>query len=209
MIDSYDKLTVGKYQTIKAIIDNGGDETEIKTEVLSELTEIDVEDLLDMPIVRYHHLLQNAAFLLEDVPHRMVATKYILGGVTFDVLLNIEKMTAAQFIDYQNYIKDVNGNLVQLLSVFLIPKGHRYNEGYDIVEMQKIIKDNLCIIDAYALAAFFLKWYESLLKATVHSLIRQMKRILKKEKDKTARMKIMETIANLEKSGSGLVSLTE
>ena len=209
MIDSWDKMTVGKYQDIKLIIDKGGEESEIKTEILSELIGIDIDDVLEMPIVRYHQYIQRTAFLYEDVPTRMVATKYVLGGVTFDVMLNIEKMTTAQFIDYQNFVKDIDKNLVQLLSIFLIPKGKKYNEGYDIVEMQKIIQDNMCIIDAKALSAFFLKWYESLLQATVHSLIKRMKKMMKKEKDETVKAKMAEAIANLEQSGNGLALLTE
>lgn len=209
MINSWDKVTIGKYQEIKAIVETVDDENEARTQLLSCITDIEIEDLLDMPLVRYNHLLQNIAFVYEEIPKTMVATKYVLGGVTFEVMLNMEKMITAQFIDYQNYIKDVNANLVPLLSIFLIPKGKKYNDGYDIVEMQRIIRDNLCIVDAAALTAFFLKWYESLLKVTVSCLTKKMKKMMKAEKDETVKEKMKEAIANLEKSGDGLALLTE
>jgi hypothetical protein len=209
MINSWDKVTIGKYQEIKAIVETVKDENEARTQLLSCITDIEIEDLLDMPLVRYNHLLQNISFIYEEIPKTMVATKYVLGGVTFDVMLNMEKMITAQFIDYQNYIKDVNANLVPLLSIFLIPKGKKYNDGYDIVKMQQIIRDNLCIVDAAALTAFFLKWYESLLKVTVSYLTKKMKKMMKAEKDETVKEKMKEAIANLEKSGDGLALLTE
>lgn len=209
MIDNWSKLTVGKYQEVKAITTSGRDVTEVNTELLSVLTDIDVDDLLDMPLIRYNNLLQCTGFLYDDMPKRMVATKYVLGGITFDVMLNIEKMTAAQFIDYQTYVKDIENNLVPLLSIFLIPKGCKYNDGYDMIEIQNIIKNNLCIVDASALAAFFLKWYESLLMATVNSLTKKMKKLMKKEKDETVKAKMAEAVMALEKSGNGLALLTE
>lgn len=209
MINSWDKLTIGKYQEIKEIINSGADDYEIKTEILSVLTDIDVEELLDMPIGRYNHLLQNMNFLLEERRPKMVNTKYVLEGQTFEVMLNVEKMTAAQFIDYQNYAKDVDKNLINILTVFLIPKGHKYNDGYDIKEVARIIKDNLNVTEATALSAFFLEWYKGLLKATVSYLTRKMKRLAKKEKNKEVAEKMMEAIAHLEKSGNGLQSLTE
>lgn len=209
MIDNWTKVTVGKYEEIRRITNSGRDVTEVNTELLSVLTDIDVEDLLDMPLMRYNNLLQCTGFLYDEIPQRMVATKYVLGGVTFDVMLNIEKMTAAQFIDYQNYIKDIDNNLVPLISIFLIPQGYKYNDGYNIIEMQNIIRNNLCIIDANALAAFFLRWYESLLKATVSYLIKKVKRLMKKETNKEAVKKMQEAITLLEKSGDGLTLLTE
>lgn len=209
IINSWDKLTVGKYMEIKSVIDSDLEEAEKMTALLSLLSDIDEDELLDLPLVRYNHMLQNTSFLFTNLPKRVVATKYVLGGVTLDVMLNIEKMTAAQFIDYQNYVKDVEKNLIQLLSIFLIPKGCKYNDGYDIIEIQKLIRDNLCVVDAMSLSAFFLKWYESLLKATVHYLTKQMKKMMKKETNEETKEKLKEVIANLEQSGNGLALLTE
>ena len=209
MIDNWTKVTVGKYQEIKSIINSGAVPEVVNTELISCLTDLDVEEVLDMPLMRFNNFLQCTGFLYEDMPKRIVATKYVLGGSHFNVMLNIEEMTAAQFIDYQNYIKDIDKNIVQLLSIFLIPKGHKYNDGYDMVEVQKEIRDNLCIIDASALAAFFLEWYNGLLTATVRCLIKKMKKMMKKETNKEAVMKMQEAITLLEKSGNGLQLLTE
>lgn len=209
MIDNWTKVTVGKYQEIKSIINSGAEPEVVNTELISCLTDLDVEEVLDMPLMRFNNFLQCTGFLYEDMPKRIVATKYVLGGSHFNVMLNIEEMTAAQFIDYQNYIKDIDKNIVQLLSIFLIPKGHKYNDGYDMVEVQKAIRDNLCIIDASAMAAFFLEWYNGLLTATVRCLTKRMKKMMKKETNQETIEKMKEAITLLEKSGNGLQLLTE
>lgn len=207
IIDSWKKVTIAKYLEIRDVIETVKSEDEVKVALLSVLTDIDEDDLLDMPVIRFNHLLQNIGFIFEDIPNTQVATEYVLGGERYEVMLNIKDMTTAQFIDYQNFVSDVDNNLTPLLSIFLIPKGKRYNDGYDIIEVQERIKNNLSIVDAKGLAAFFLQWYKSLLKVTVHSLTKQMRKRMKKEKDTEVRKKMMEVIASLEKSGDGLEQL--
>lgn len=207
IIDSWKKVTIGKYLEIKEVVDTIKNEDEVKVALLSILTGIDEDELLDMPLVRFNHLLQSIVFIYEDVPNTQVATEYVLGGDRFEVMLNIKDMTTAQFIDYQSFINDAENNLVPLLSIFLIPKGKKYNDGYDILEVQEKIKNNLSIVDAKSMTAFFLQWYKSLLRVTVHSLTKQMRKRMKKEKNTEIKQKMMEVIVNLERSGDGLEQL--
>ena len=55
----------------------------------------------------------------------------------FDGLLG--KITTAQYIDFQNYQK--NNDEQKSFSVFIIPKGHKYNDGYDIEQVFNDILD--------------------------------------------------------------------
>lgn len=209
IINSWKKVTISKYIQIRDIVNSMTNEDEIKVALLSVLTDIDEDDLLDMPLIRFNHLLQNIGFIYEDVPTSVVATEYVLGGERFEVMLNIKDMNTAQFIDYQTFINDIDNNLPQLISIFLIPKGKKYNDGYDILEVQEKIKNNLSIVDAKALSAFFLQWYKSLLQVTVRSLTKQMKKRMKKEKNEEIKQQMREAIANLERSGNGLDLLIE
>lgn len=59
----------------------------------------------------------------------------------YDYDLNLTKTSVAQFIDYQNYIKENPIKYEKILSCFVIPKGHEYNDGYDIEEIQRDILD--------------------------------------------------------------------
>lgn len=208
MIDCYEKMSIGKFQETREILKSIEDFNELKIELVAILNDMETDDVLDLPLTTFHHLLQGIGFLFEEPKKRQVLTKYNVGGVELETMTDIHNMTAGQFIDYQTYIKDTDKYIVEILSVFLIPKGKKYGD-YDIIEIQKLIKDNLSIVDAVSLSAFFLKWYQSLLMATKNYLTRKMKRMMKREKNKEVREKMMEALALLEGSGNGLHLLTE
>lgn len=208
MIDSYEKLTVGKYLEIKEILEDNANELDKNVRMIAVLGDFDEEDVLEFPLPVFNRYIQATGFLLETPRKRNVSTTYVLGGQKLDVQLNVEGMTTAQFIDYQTFIKDDN-KIVELLSVFLIPKGKKYNKEYDIIEVQKLIRDNLNILDALGMSAFFLTWFQALSKVTVTSLIRKMKKMMRKEKNGERKKMMQEAIMNLERSGDGLVWLTE
>jgi hypothetical protein len=208
MIDSYEKLTLGKYMEVKAILEDTGEEIDKNVQLICCLGDYDEEAVLDLPLAGFNRLLQGTAFLMEEPKKRMVSTKYKLGGMELETVLDVESMTTGQFIDYQTFIKD-DKYLVELLSVFLIPKGCKYNKDYNIIEVQKVIKDNLSILDAMSLSSFFLSWYQELSKATVTSLIRKMKKMIRKEKTLERKKMMQEAVANLERSGDCLQWLIE
>lgn len=208
MIDSYEKLTIGKYLEVKAILEDTGEEIDKNVQLICCLGDYDEETVLDLPLSGFNRLLQGTAFLTETPKQRQVSTKYKLGGMELETVMDVTSMTTAQFIDYQTFVKD-DRYLVELLSVFLIPKGKKYNKEYNIIDVQKVIRDNLSILDAMALSAFFLAWFQALSQATVTCLIKKMKKMLKKEKDMEKRKMMEEAIMNLERSGDGLALLTE
>lgn len=206
MIDNYSKLTIGKYLEVRDIIEEGLEEIEQQAALIAVLNDMDVEDVLDLPLGTYHKLLQSIAFLLElPSPRQAPPTKYKIDGVEYDVMLNIQDMSIGQYIDYQTYLKEGDKYIAELLSVFIIPKGKKYNDGYDIIDVQKKIKNSLSIVDAVTLSAFFLTLSEALINSTVRYSIKRMKRLMRKEKDLEVKKMYQEAIAHLEQSGVGLV----
>lgn len=78
-----------------------------------------------------------------------------INGKEYDVLSKIENLTVAQYVDFQQYVKEKPQSLAKLLSVFVIPKGKQYNEGYDIEDVIDELNNNLDIVTANELSAFF------------------------------------------------------
>lgn len=209
MIDTYNKLTVGKYLEVKTIIEEDIEEIEKHIRLISVLNDMDEEEVENLDLIEFGKLNQKLIFLTEMPVRKMVATHYKIGGYDLEVVMNMQQLTVAQYIDYQTYLKDTDKYLSELLSVFLIPKGKKYGEGYDIIDVQNAIRDNLTIVDALSMSAFFLLLYQSLTKATVESLTRKMKKMMKKSKNPQEVAKLQEVIANLEDVGVGLHLLTE
>lgn len=208
MIDNYNDLTVGKYQEIRVLL-NGEvvDEYSTNIQLVSILSDMTEDEVLSLELTQYKALNQKLSFLLQDPPKRMIANVYKIGGYELETMLAIDKMSVAQYVDYQTFVKDTDKFLVEMLSIFLIPKGHKYNDGYDIIEVQKAIRDNLSIVDAMSLSAFFLLWSQSLMKATLTSLTKKAKKMKKQMKNPMEIQKMEEAIANLENAGVGLRSL--
>lgn len=156
MIDSYDKLPIGKYLELCAI-DPELPDIDRQVEMVSILSDTPVDDLLGMPVPDYSALAAKTAFLGTEppTPRERVMREYRLGGLSLIPVTDVRKMTTAQFIDFQNYLKEGDGKDVELLSVFLVPKGHKYNEGYDILDVQGAIRDHLALPLAQDLRAFF------------------------------------------------------
>lgn len=210
MIDNYNDLTVGKYQEIRVLL-NGEvvDEYSTNIQLVSILSDMTEDEVLSLELTQYKALNQKLSFLLQEPPKRMIANVYKIGGYELETMLAIDKMSVAQYVDYQTFVKDTDKFLVEMLSIFLIPKGHKYNDGYDIIEVQKAIRDNLSIVDAMSLSAFFLLWSQSLMKATLTSLTKKAKKMKKQMKNPLEIQKMEEAIANLENAGVGLHSLTK
>ena len=210
MIDNYNDLTVGKYQEIMVVL-NGKvvDEYATNIQLVSILSDMSEDDVLNLGLSEYKVLNQKLSFLLVEPPKRMIANMYKIGGFELETMLDVRKMTVAQYVDYQTFVKDVDKYLIEMLSVFLVPKGMKYNEGYDIVEVQRAIRDNLSIVDAMSLSAFFLLWSQSLIKATLTYLTKQMKKMKRTMKKPMEIQKMEEAIANLENVGAGLPLLTK
>lgn len=208
MIDNYNDLTIGKYQEIQAVLNgNVVDEYATNIQLVSILSDMTEDEVGNLGLTDYKKLNEKLVFLTEMPVQKMVADKYKIGGFELETMLAVDNMTVSQYVDYQTFIKDPDKYLVELLSIFLIPKGKKYNEGYDIIEVQKAIRDNLSIVDATALSAFFLLWYQSLTKATLTFLIKKLKRMKRKMKNQEEIVKMEEAIANLENVGVGLHSL--
>ena len=205
IIDNYNRLTLGQYMEIQEISNNESlEDIDKQVQILSVLTGMAGEEILHLPIHEYKELVAKSAFLKPgNINFHPVAKKYILGGFELIPCRDFRKIETCQYIDFQTYAPDLDHHLVEFLSVILVPNGHRYNEGYDILEVQKAIREEMSVSDGISLAGFFLTWCR---KSIVASL-RYSKKEAMKIKDKTKREMIIKRIEEqerlLEISGDG------
>ena len=105
---------------------------------------------------------------------------YIVNGIRYKAVLNIMKLNAAQFIDFQAYMKDFK--IEQVLSIFMIPqtktwygwKDGKYNTGYNPKDVINAMYDEFKMSDAKVLSDFFLSQSTSLLKIMKDYLTKKM-----------------------------------
>ena len=93
--------------------------------------------------------------------------------------------------------------MAELLSCLLVPVGCRYNEGYDILEVQQALKDNLSVTDALSLSAFFLTKFKNLIKDSLNSCRQEVRTIKNKSRRRQMEERIKSLENLLETSGDG------
>lgn len=205
IIDNYNKLTLGKYIEIQEISRNESlEDIDKQVQILSILTGEAEEEILHLPIVEYKELVARSAFLNpETINVHPVAKRYLVGGFELIPVRDFRKIETCQYIDFQTYAPDMDKYLVEFLSVILVPKGHRYNEGYDILQVQKAIREEMSVADGISIAGFFLTWCRKSIKDSLNYSRRMAEGI----KDKTKREEILHRIEEQEKlletSGDG------
>ena len=160
IIDNFNRLTLGLYQEIQAVSSNESlEDIDKQVQILSILTGEAEEEILHLPITEYKELVVKAGFLDPgNITYHPIAKRYMVGRFELIPLRDFRKMETCQYIDFQTYAPDLDNHLVEFLSVILVPKGHRYNEGYDIMEVQKAIREEMSVSDGVSLAGFFLTW---------------------------------------------------
>jgi hypothetical protein len=93
--------------------------------------------------------------------------------------------------------------MVEFLSVILVPKGHRYNEGYDILDVQKAIREGLSVTDGATIVGFFLTWCERSIKDSLHYSREEAKKVKDRKKREELLKRIEEQERLLETGGDG------
>lgn len=154
------------------------------------------ENILDKPASQLGEILKQLKFMTKPLKESIPPKSFTVNGKKYEIQNLVKSITTGQYIDFVNYVK--SNDYVQMLSVFIIPSGHKYNDGYDMSEVIKDIEQMPFPI-ANNIAFFFKKQWETYTEIFLSCLEKQMK----KEKMPKAEMekKLTET-----KIGMNLVS---
>ena len=117
-------------------------------------------------------------------------------GITYIPVLNTKDILVNQFIDFQEFIKEPDAHIANLAAIFFIRKGCKYGDR-DPIEEAKFLGEHLSITDYKDVFNFFLKAWRQYTNNTQASLMSNLRKTLKKTKDKTIRIKILRTMINL------------
>lgn len=99
------------------------------------------DEVTDLAISEFNEAVKELSFLSEECPNKVPPKKLEVNGRKYFVDCLLGKITATQYVDFTNHLKN-GANVATTLSVFIIPEGHKYNDGYDILE---VVEDIKCI----------------------------------------------------------------
>ena len=205
IIDNYRDLPIGMYLEI-CEIDRRTDIEELHKQVsiLSLLSGKDEEEIYDLPIGEYKELAARSHFLSHPYEGEILTAKtYICGEWGLTPIEDYRKITTAQYIDFQSFAKDMERNIVEILSTMLIPKGKKYNQDYDIIELQKALREHLSVADALSLLAFFFVLYNQSIKDSLISSKEAAMKLRDPEKRKRVLKEMQKQEQHLKKLGVG------
>ena len=202
IIDNYRNLPVGKWLEILELSkDENVDALEQQVKTISILTGLTEDEVLDLPIVEYRELASKTKFLEKEYDGKLqIAKSYGLNGMELIPVKDFNKITTAQYVDYQTFSEEGDMYLVQTLSTLLVPKGKKYNDGYDMDAVQQAIRDNLSVADVLSLYAFFLtKWVKSIKDSQTY-----LDKEIKKIPNRLMREKLMRQVQEMRSKINGV-----
>lgn len=167
--------------------------------MLSVLCDVDEDTIASLSTSEFVKLVNDSNFL-SDMPKVKITDTYVINGKVYKVFLSLKNMSVAQYIDFQTFYKEYDKYTRELLACFLIPEGKRYGEDYDIAEVITDIGNHMSIVDAHSILFFFVILYQSLTKTILNYSIRDMKKMMRKEKNKEQRMKMEQAIMEMKKA---------
>lgn len=206
--NNWDEITWNEYSQIEQIL-NADIPSDYKTvHLVSILIGKPVEFVESLPVTQFAKLTPYLDFLYTEPETHYHKFEYTVNDREYIFKGKIDEITTAMYIDYSAYMKEENKDVVKLLSVFFIPKGHDYNDGYDISQVQSDIGD-LCWLDVRAMSFFFRLWcatYVLILKSSLQKTLKETMKGKTRAEKKEIKKQIKELEMSFNNSTSSLLS---
>lgn len=175
---SWNDISIEKYYQIKDAFDDTASDLEKNIKAVSIILEIPEDEIWNLPMPEAEALFKKIKFIDKfELINIKDSTKSItIEGTKFNLLKSLNKMTVAQYTDYQTFVSyPLRESIDKILSVFLIPDGHQYNEGYDIIEVQKMFREKMSFLLAQSLLNFLLAKCLLSMKDSLRYLVKEIR----------------------------------
>ena len=201
----WENISIDKYYYIKDILDDETDDDITKNvKMVAIMLDKDEQEVWDMDMAQAGDYISRLQFLGKFELPKNPNMKIKLPGYDLVVMKDLTKISVAQYVDFQNFIKmPLREGMEKILSIFLIPEDHKYNDGYDIIDLQKVIRENLSFRVAEGLLGFFMEKYG---KSLIHSLV-YCRRQVRKTKDPEMMERLEKTEKEIQQKLDSLIRL--
>lgn len=132
---TWNDITLGTYMQIVEILQSKKDDTDKTFDLVDCIYNIDSKELPIQELNQY-----SISFISEEMKNVEIKKEYVINGREYVLGSDLTVVSVAQFIDYNEYIKN-GSKFNEILSIFFIPKGMKYGDGYDVKQVQKDLLD--------------------------------------------------------------------
>ena len=178
-------VTLRQFQLLQELI-KIEDENE---RVISVAELIFGSDVTNLTISEFNQKVNQMEFLKDALPDIVPPKNVEVNGRKYYIDSLLGKITTAQYVDFTNHAK--GGDICKMMSVFFIPDGHKYNDGYDMEQVFRDIED-LPIPVVNSTAFFFKRQLEVFMKVFQRYSIRNIKKTNLTKKAKKAAIEVVQ-----------------
>lgn len=147
------------------------------------------EEVVDLPIAEFTKRVREIDFIKNPLPDEAPQKKIEVNGRKYNVDCLLGNIKTGQYIDYINHGN--SGDFAKMLSVFLIPEGHKYNDGYDMEEVFSDIND-LPITFVNSAAFFFARQFKTFIQIFQRYSIKQLKKMKIDKQTKKSMIEVLD-----------------
>lgn len=195
MIKNWNEMNLSHYKRLFEIIRKDWEnELDMNLAMVSVLSDIPIEDITNMEVNKLQEFINNLKFIETPYKPKTPETTYNIGNKEYKVFFNVNKMTASQYIDFQNFYKQYDDFMPNLAACFLLPNGKKYGEDYDPIDEAEFLNTHLTIDIFSDIMFFFVNLLQVSTLSTLHSSEREMKKRLRKTRDKLERRKLLKSL---------------
>lgn len=184
---SWDYLTTEQYFDIADICEDKSIDDEIirNARMVAIIEDTDEDTVMSENYEETIRKFAKLNFLLDFKIIDNYSPKAItIGNTKYNVVNDFSKIQTNQFADAKCFIvKPFREIYDKLLSVFVVPDGHKYNDGYDIKVVQEDIK-KLSFRQVQSLINFILRVYAKYVNSSLQYIRQATKKKIKKEKSR-------------------------
>lgn len=195
---SWNHITGEQYWEIFDILHSEASDLQKQAELIALIEGKPVDEILSLDMSSAAELINKLEFLNKfELSKRYHPSSIVIDNKKYNVYPNLANLNVAQFIDYQSFISQpFRESYDKILSIFIIPDGHEYNSGYDILEVQEAIRTKLSWLEIQNLLNFILVKYAD---SYIHSLT-SLTKMVRKEKDPKKKMEMERNLNQLMES---------
>lgn len=174
-------ITIARHKAILAVYDKYGNDPD-DVMFIYDLTAAaygkDEKWLNALKVSEANDYANSLAFINERPKAKIIKPEYILNGHRYKVCMNMQDISTAQYIDFQQMADKCGEMPAEFLSIILIPDGHKYGDGYDMSKVVYDIENYMSVEDCLGMRAFFL----GLLKISTRQSLHRLKRLEERAK---------------------------
>lgn len=197
---NWSNISGDKYYEITDILNSSRADLEKEVSLIAVITDLSEDEVYDLPLGDYSAYASKLIFLNKFTYPQWKKKDIKLPSFDCKVMDDISSLNVTQYVDFQSFVSaPLRDSYDKLLSIIIIPKGCKYNDGYDITLLQKELREYLGWSEVQSLLDFFIRVSVTSLERSLKYYNRKLRKEKNPEKRKEMEWMLTETIERLQR----------